>query len=424
MADLNRPRGTRDFNPEQMELRRNVERKIRGAIERFGYREIQTPAFENLELFVAKSGEQVVDQIYSFRDKGGRDIALRPELTAPAMRFYASDLRNEPKPLRLYYFGNCFRYERPQKGRYREFWQIGLEYIGRRTPLANAEVIQAAMSSLEETGLEGLTLRVGHVGLLIDLLKSISLDPRKDKDLSVAVDKKDMSALREIFEKRADRSGIDLMETITKTYDEGDWREALSGFAKTSPSSVEELLEVLDLLQGDRKAEILCDLSILRGLDYYDGVVFEVDAPSLGAEKQVCGGGSYSLGSILGPKVEAIGFALGFDRIMVALGDLKVKTHERPRFLLIPMGDRAKRFALGVQDRVHRAGHVCFLETFERPLKKAIGGALTSGCTHIIIIGDEEVDEGVVSIKELETKTQTKVNIGDMETYLEVYADG
>jgi histidyl-tRNA synthetase len=112
--DLSRPRGTRDFTPSEMAKRRNVEARMREVFDRHGYGEIQTPTFEHADLFIARSGVQILDQIYDFRDKGDRHMALRPELTAPTMRFYASDLKNEAKPLRLYYFGNCFRYERPQ----------------------------------------------------------------------------------------------------------------------------------------------------------------------------------------------------------------------------------------------------------------------------------------------------------------------
>ena len=124
-----------------METRSWAEATMREAIMSYGYREVSTPTFEHTDLFIARSGPQVLDQIYSFKDKGDRDITLRPELTAPVMRFYNSDLRNLPKPLRIFYFGNCFRYERPQKGRYREFWQAGLELFGSSRIEADAEII-------------------------------------------------------------------------------------------------------------------------------------------------------------------------------------------------------------------------------------------------------------------------------------------
>ncbi|MBW1933503.1 MAG: ATP phosphoribosyltransferase regulatory subunit, partial [Deltaproteobacteria bacterium] len=136
MAAVSKPRGTRDFAPDEMERRRAVEKRMRQVFESYGYREIATPTMEHMELFTMKSGEGIIDETYSFHDKSGRMLALRPELTAPTMRFYMEKMRMSPKPLKVYYFGNCFRYDRPQKGRYREFWQMGCELIGTDKPEA------------------------------------------------------------------------------------------------------------------------------------------------------------------------------------------------------------------------------------------------------------------------------------------------
>ena len=150
------PRGTRDFNPEEMEKRRYVEEKIRSTFQKFGYKEIQTPTFENLELFTAKSGGAIIDELYSFKDKGDRNLALRPELTAPVIRFYVEKLQMVPKPLLLFYFGNCYRFDRPHKGRYREFKQAGCEIIGTDTPEATAELIAMGYTILKNIGLKKL----------------------------------------------------------------------------------------------------------------------------------------------------------------------------------------------------------------------------------------------------------------------------
>ena len=148
------PRGTRDFTSEEMQKRRYIEEVIRKTFDTFGYQEVQTPTFETLELFTAKSGESIVEELYSFTDKGGRNLTLRPELTAPVMRLYVDKLQMEPKPLKLYYFGSCYRYDRPQKGRYREFKQAGCEIIGTSTPEAYAELIALAYKILENTGVK------------------------------------------------------------------------------------------------------------------------------------------------------------------------------------------------------------------------------------------------------------------------------
>ena len=162
---IQRPRGTRDFLPEETEKRGRAKKAMQDVLERWGYQEVATPTFEHLELFTIKSGASVVEEIYSFTDKGGRDLALRPELTAPVMRMYVSELQNSPKPQRLWYFGNCFRYERPQRGRFREFWQMGAELIGGAKPDSEAEAIALADGMLRSVGVAG-DIHVGYLGLI------------------------------------------------------------------------------------------------------------------------------------------------------------------------------------------------------------------------------------------------------------------
>ena len=163
---ISKPRGTRDFTPEEMKKRRWLERKMRDVFERYGYEEIATPTIEHLELFTLKSGEGIIEETYAFEDKAGRKLALRPELTAPVMRFYVERFQMDAKPLKFYYFGNCFRYDRPQKGRYREFWQFGCELIGSDKPEAIAELISLAYNILRESGLRNVIVRVGNLDIL------------------------------------------------------------------------------------------------------------------------------------------------------------------------------------------------------------------------------------------------------------------
>jgi Histidyl-tRNA synthetase len=200
---IERPRGTRDFLPEEMRRRRFVERKMRESVERWGYEEIKTPTFEHLDLFTLKSGEDIVDEIYSFEDKGGRKLALRPELTAPVIRFYVNELQNEPKPLRFYYFDDCFRYERPQKGRFREFWQFGIELIGGRRDLANFEMITLSVDILRNIGLGKFDLHVGDVSLLKKAVSSQrdDLDEEKERKIFRLMDKTMKRGLRRIWQR-------------------------------------------------------------------------------------------------------------------------------------------------------------------------------------------------------------------------------
>jgi histidyl-tRNA synthetase len=419
MPDFQRPRGTRDFTPDQMKIRRWAESRMRDTIRSRGYFEIATPTFENTELFVAKSGPQVMDQIYEFKDKGGRSLSLRPELTAPVMRFYHSDLRSLPKPLRISYFGNCFRYERPQKGRYREFWQMGIEFIGKRTPLALAEVVEAAISALKSVGLKDFIVRIGHVSILKSILKSQGVDADRD-DLMVAIDKKDTDAIDSIITGSYYCDPSELIELVTSTYGQDGYNEILDRLGEDFSDiaiHTSELSRVLELLE-EMEVNILLDPSISRGLDYYDGLVFEIDSPNLGAEKQICGGGAYSLSSVFGTEVEGIGFGLGFDRILVALGDEGVKIPSRKKVYLIPIGDPAEKMAMEISSMIRSKGIICLTETSGRGFKKAINSAINQGCSHLLVLGDDEIERGVVSVKDLSSKNQIEISLEGIKSWI------
>ena len=187
---IQRPRGTRDFGPEEMEVRRSFEGTMRQEAVLHGFREISTPIFEHTELFTLKSGPGVVEEIYAFQDKGGREICIRPELTASVVRFFLNDLTSLPRPLKMFYFGQCFRYERPQAGRYREFFQFGAEIIGNPTPETDAEAIGLAAAILERTGLKDYRIRIGHIGILRELLAQAGVEGDRALPILQKLDKK------------------------------------------------------------------------------------------------------------------------------------------------------------------------------------------------------------------------------------------
>ncbi|HET6398772.1 MAG TPA: ATP phosphoribosyltransferase regulatory subunit, partial [Candidatus Thermoplasmatota archaeon] len=197
-APIQKPRGTRDFGPEETYLRHQVAERIRSVFHRFGYQEVQTPTFEELALFTAKSGAGVIEELYAFQDKGGRDLCLRPELTAPVMRMYHEAHFNDPKPLKWYYFGNCFRYDRPQAGRYREFWQFGCEQVGAGSPLAYAELLAMASAVYDELGLQARELAVGHVRILAHAVDAFGFDAPTRAALMRAIDKRDDAEVRRL----------------------------------------------------------------------------------------------------------------------------------------------------------------------------------------------------------------------------------
>ena len=285
-----------------MQKRRYVEEVIRSTFETFGYKEIQTPTFETLELFTAKSGETIIEELYSFTDKGERELALRPELTAPVIRFYVDKLQMEPKPLKLFYVGNCYRYDRPQKGRYREFKQAGCEIIGTDTTQAYAELIAMAYKILEKVGVKNLELNIGNLDILSSVFNRFNLSKDQQKYLTPLIDKslfEDVfAALRDFGIKNEDASAL---TEILQTSD----IKKIENLIKDNSAKKElaELNKIIDLLSESFNIKnYQIKMSIVRGLDYYKGMVFEIEAPSLGAEKQLCGGGAYELISLFGGK--------------------------------------------------------------------------------------------------------------------------
>jgi len=196
---LQKPRGTRDFLPDEMERRRLIEQRMREVSRRWGYREVSTPDFEHLELFTMKSGEGIIQEMYTFEDKGGRPMTLRPEVTASVLRMYVNEGKVFPKPIRWCYFADCFRYERPQKGRYRQFWQFGVELIGADTAGADAEVVMLADDVLRSSGVT-FDLRVGHLAPMKHLLSDLALGDQRT--VMACLDKRDREALAAALDER------------------------------------------------------------------------------------------------------------------------------------------------------------------------------------------------------------------------------
>jgi len=397
---IERPRGTRDFLPEEIEKRRAIEKRMREIAESFGYREVATPTFEHLELFTRKSGEGIVEEMYVFKDKSGRDLALRPELTAPVMRLFVNECSVMPRPLRFYYFANCFRYERPQKGRYREFWQFGAELIGSSSYLADAEVIILANKILKELDVK-FSLEIGHVGIMRYLLKPLG-EERASKIMRL-IDKGDKEGLERYLE---------------DTNVSGDLREKIFSIVelKGDESVIEEAREIVDYdfshlerlssLLRDVDVSFTLNLGIARGLDYYTGVVFECYAEGLGAQKQVCGGGSYELSSLFGGSVTpSTGFAIGFDRVCEVC-----RVEEKTRDVVAVISLKGlESHAFRIASRLREAGITAVVDVMERSLKKQMSFANEIGARYAVIIGTEEVKEGKVAVKNLKTQEQFAV---------------
>jgi histidyl-tRNA synthetase len=403
--ELQKPRGTRDFLPEEMLRRRYIEYKLREVATRWGYGEIKTPTFENIELFTLKSGDGILGEIYNFKDKGDREIALRPELTAPVVRMYVEELQKSPKPLKFFYFDNCFRYERPQKGRFREFFQFGVEIIGSARPESDAEVIVLAAEMLKIAGVKG-DLHIGHIGIVRTLLKDIQ--PEYQGKIMRLVDKKDDKGLEDFLDQinapddirgklfrliglRGENAMHEAQELV------GDI-EALTQF-KT-------LLALLDVYG----VEYQVDLGIARGLDYYTGMVFEIYCEGLGAQNQVCGGGSYRLAQLFGGEdTPSTGYAIGFDRIM----EICESKPQVTKLIVVVSFEDTRKEAITIAQKLRM--HIStYLDVMGRKFKDQIAYANTIGASHVVIVGKNELDAGKVALKDMSTGEQELLSVEEV----------
>jgi histidyl-tRNA synthetase len=406
---INRPRGTRDFLPEDTRKRRYIENKLHQTAKRWGYNEIKTPTFEHIELFTLKSGEGILGEIYNFKDKGEREIALRPELTAPVLRLYVNELQRAPRPIKLYYFDNCFRYERPQKGRFREFWQFGVEIIGSPRPEADAEVIALACRMLSEAGVDG-DLHVGHLGIIRNLFKGLDTDTQGQ--IMRLVDKKDDKGLEDYLEQID--ADVEMRQKLFKLIgltgsSAVDEAEALLG-------DIEELATFRTLLEllNTHGLDYTVNFGIARGLDYYTGMVFEIYSSDLGAQNQVCGGGSYRLAHLFGGKeVESTGFALGFDRVMEVC---TAEPSAEDRAVVVCF-DKTRKQGIRIADSL-REHIIVDVDVMGRSFSAQLKFANNVRARWAVIVGEDEVAHGKVALKDMESGKQELLDPDELILHL------
>lgn len=402
---INRPRGTRDFLPEVTAHRRHVENKMREVVKNWGYNEIITPTFESLDLFTLKSGDGIIGELYNFTDKGDREMTLRPELTAPVMRMYVNEMQATQKPLKLFYFENCFRYERPQKGRFREFWQFGVEVIGSSRSDADAEVIALATNMLDSAGIKG-NLHVGHLGIIRHILSV--LETEQQSQIMRLVDKKDDTGLDDYLEQINAPADLrrNLLELICLTGNDAveKARDVIGNIPELD--TFKELLTLLDAYGINYNV----DFGIARGLDYYTGMVFEIYAEGLGAQNQVCGGGSYNLIKLFGGgDVPSTGFGIGFDRIMEIC---EVKADE-PKKVVVVSTDSTRLDAIKIANELRRVAPV-HLDIMKRNFKAQMSYANYIGADYTVIVGERELEAGKITLKDMESGEQSLLSVDEV----------
>ena len=408
---IQRPRGTRDFLPDEMERRRHYEGILRGVAKTFGFREVATPIFEDAELFILRSGPNVLKELYNFKDKGDREVALRPEMTAPVIRMFVNEMSNEPKPIKMFYFGQCFRYERPQSGRYREFFQFGAELIGNPNPETDAEVIAMAASMIKALGLKEYRFRIGHIGVLKQRISDAGVPKERMAEVLQKLDKKLYDEAEPLLKEIgvADAAIKDIFK-LTETV---GGKEVLSEV----PGDVGDYLrKVVDILSAMGVEDILIDLGVVRGLDYYTGMVFEAEAPSLGAEKQICGGGSYTLSELFGgEKVFSTGFGVGFDRILLAIEkEGQTYKNEGITAYVLSVSDEVKMDACRIAAKLRIAGIPTDMEIMGRKMGKAMKYASGLDVKYAVIVGAQELAEDSVTVRDMVSGEQKLVKIDSL----------
>ena len=421
-----RPRGTRDFGPAEMARRTALERLCDEQAARHGFLRVATPTFESLDLFTAKSGDAVVGELYAFEDKGGRPLTLRPELTAPVMRMVANEMRSVPKPMRLAYYGSCFRYEEFKTARYREFWQYGCEIIGASGPLVEAEVVAFAISLMRAADVADWSMKIGHVGILNDLLAGLEIPEDNRRDVMRLLDKGDFAGLGSKVSSDAATKleafaslsgGSDVIPAARTMLEE-------MGVATESLDSLGEMMCSLEGLVPNMPATSI-DLTVARGLDYYTGMVFEFEVAELGGESQVLGGGSYRLMHLfdLDELDPCCGFGLGFDRILIALekqaerlGRNEVVPGESAgpgSLAVIPFKIDASH-VLGLVGDLRQSGERVLLELRQRNLGRSMGWADSAGAAFALIVGPRDLEAGEATVKRMSDgqEAQCKLNAG------------
>jgi histidyl-tRNA synthetase len=358
-----------------------------------------------------RSGPNILNEIYSFKDKGDRDIALRPELTAPVMRMFVNGMSNDPRPLKLFYFGQCFRYERPQSGRYREFFQFGAELIGNAGAETDAEAVALAASMIKALGLKEYKIRIGHVGVLRKMLADAGVPSDRSAEVLQKLDKKLYDEARTLFNSMGigDVNANDIFR-MTETV---GGKEVLDLMNDEAASYLKELL---DILAAMNVSDVEIDLGIVRGLDYYTGIVFEAEAPSLGAEKQICGGGSYSLSELFGgEKVFSTGFAIGFDRILLAMEKEGQKfTNTGVDAYVVPVSDDVRGDAARIVSMLRSNGISADMDIMRRKMAKAMKHASSVGAKYAVIVGKNELNDDSATVRDMCSGDQRMVKLKDL----------
>jgi histidyl-tRNA synthetase len=417
---LSAPRGTTDLFPPESGRWSALEARIHTLAARFGYGEIRTPVFESTELFVRGVGEQtdiVEKEMYTFTDRGGRSLTLRPEWTAPVVRAVLEQGLFALGPLRLYYVGPIFRYERPQKGRYRQSHQFGVECFGFAGPEADLEVISLAWELVRGYQLSDATLQVNSIG--DDLCR-----PRYREAL-LAHFRPHLAAMSEESRRRIERNPLRLLDS--KDPADIPYIESAPVFESFLCGACREHFDALKSYLELAGIPFVVNPRIVRGLDYYGRTVFEITSSVLGAQSSVCGGGRYDglVRALGGPDVPAVGFALGMERFLMMLqarGEIEDAT--RRGIQAIALGAQALTVLAPIVEELRRALDApTYIDYHERKLLAHLKIADRNRARYALIVGTQELAAGELVLRDLELRSDRRLPLGPTRVLIELLVE-
>ncbi len=411
-----RPRGTNDFLPEDTAKWQYIEKLLREICRQFGYAELRTPIFEETALFLRGVGDTtdiVQKEMYTFEDTGGRSLTLRPENTASAVRAYVENkLFAGQQPVRLFYMGPMFRYERPQAGRFRQFHQFGVECFGPASPAADAEVIALAWEFYRRLGLKNLELNLNSVGCpncrpayrqaLQDFLRPHLLE------------------LCPTCQERFEKNPLRILDCKNP-----QCQQFLQGAPTTLDALCDECHEHFEAVQSYLHAAAIpyrLNTKLVRGLDYYTNTAFEILLSDIGAQSAVCGGGRYNglVEELGGKATPGVGFALGMERVFSALTAQKLALPEQPGLdvFVAVLDKQAQTMAFQLACNLRQSGLAAGYDTMERSLKAQFKYADSQRAAYTLLVGGEELTRDSVVLRDMQSSEQTEQSINEIVAIL------
>ncbi len=399
-------KGMRDLPPEAAMKKQKALDAIRRAFERYGFALMDTPALENFDMLSMKGGgEAIRREIYNFKDQGGREIGLRFDLTVPLARFM-SDNQNVPKPFKRYAIGDVWRYDNPQASRWRQFTQADVDVIGSPSINADAECVAAVIAALESAGLKDFSVRVNNRKLLENIVLSCGVKKEKINDIFRTIDKLDKIG-KDGVGKELKNAGVDAKKIFSYLGKSISGLSAFEGYGE-----MQEFLRLMKVMGLDDKIET--DLSLVRGLEYYTGNVFEVSSSS---SVSIGGGGRYDnmMAAYGAGNLPAVGMSIGVDRLMGLLVNSETKT---PAKVFVAFIGDAREYAVKIAKTLRENGVNTNIELGNRNVKKQLEYADSLKIPYIVIVGPEEMKNGTAKIRNMATRKEEGVKISELANLL------